>query len=158
MYNLMMATIKGQNVQLLATYKSIANKFNIVVFMANWYHFYTLCVTLCCYTNIPGTSTHSLYSHTSFSSEMVKLSLYKPGQGSRIPEGWGTQNFYTISTLRRQGCQPYTPAAFTLRRHRWYSFMLDANSNAESQCGQKVNEKSQMTPMGTEPTTSWLIV
>jgi len=28
-------------------------------------------------------------------------------------------------------CQPYTPAAFTLRKFSWYSFLLEAESTPE---------------------------
>jgi hypothetical protein len=34
--------------------------------------------------------------------------------------------FQTVDTGRWQGCEPYAPADFTPRRHRWYSFLLEA--------------------------------
>jgi len=37
-------------------------------------------------------------------------------------------NFKTIGTRRWQGCQPCAPAAFTPRKHSWYSFLLEAES------------------------------
>jgi hypothetical protein len=36
------------------------------------------------------------------------------------------QDFKTIGTWRRQGCQPYAPAVFTTRKYSWYSFLLEA--------------------------------
>jgi hypothetical protein len=37
-------------------------------------------------------------------------------------------DFKTIGTWRWQGCQPYTPTAFTSRKYFWYSFLLEADS------------------------------
>ena len=45
-----------------------------------------------------------------------KLNHYSSGQPLTAPGRWGYQNFQTIGAWRWQGCQPYAPAAFTLRR------------------------------------------
>ena len=55
------------------------------------------------------------------------------GKGKAIPlQAWtgpeGSRrlrlaDFKTIGT-----CQPYAPAAFTSRKHSWYSFLLEAES------------------------------
>jgi hypothetical protein len=39
-------------------------------------------------------------------------------------------DFKTIATGRWQGFQPYAPAAFTLGKYSWYSFLLEAESTA----------------------------
>jgi hypothetical protein len=41
--------------------------------------------------------------------------------------------------------KPYALAAFTPRKHSWYSFLLEAESTQGTYCGQKdyVNEKFQ---------------
>jgi hypothetical protein len=59
-------------------------------------------------------------------------------------------DFKTIGTWRGQGCQPYAPAAFTPRKHSWYSFLLEAESTAgpEGLCQWKI-----LTPLGIEPAT-----
>jgi len=38
------------------------------------------------------------------------------------------QSHYRLGQRRRMvvGCQPYAPAAFTLRKYSWYSFLLEA--------------------------------
>jgi hypothetical protein len=40
------------------------------------------------------------------------------------PEGWGSKDFRTVATLRWQGWQPFTLAAFTPRGDPWYLFLL----------------------------------
>jgi hypothetical protein len=37
-------------------------------------------------------------------------------------------DFKTVGTRKWQGCQPYAPDAFTLRKYSWYSFLLEAES------------------------------
>jgi hypothetical protein len=52
----------------------------------------------------------------------IPLQAWTGPEGSRrlrLPD------FKTIGTLRWQGCQPYAPAAFTPRKHSWYSFLLE---------------------------------
>jgi hypothetical protein len=39
-------------------------------------------------------------------------------------------DFKTFGTWRWQGCQPYAPAAFTLQKYFWYSFLLVAESTS----------------------------
>ena len=58
-----------------------------------------------------------------------------------------------------KGCQPYAPAAFTPRKHSWYSFLLRVESTPRPYCGRKdyVNEKNPMTPSGIEPATFRLV-
>jgi len=60
------------------------------------------------------------------------------GKGKAIPlQAWtgpeGSRrlrlpHFKTIGTRSWEGCQPYAPAAFTPRKHSWYSFLLEAES------------------------------
>jgi hypothetical protein len=71
-----------------------------------------------------------------------------PLQALTSPEGsrrLRLQDFKTIGTWRWQGCQPYSPAAFTPCKYFWYSFLLEAESTPEPLCGRKdyVNEKFQ---------------
>jgi len=70
----------------------------------------------------------------------IPLQAWTGPEGSRklrLPD------FKTIGTSRWQGCQPYTPAAFTPRKYSFYSFLLEAESTPGPQCGRKdyVNEK-----------------
>jgi hypothetical protein len=68
-----------------------------------------------------------------------------PLQALTGPKGSRRLRLPAISTRRLQGCQPYTPAAFTPRKYSWYSFLLEAESTPGPLCGQKdyVNEKFQ---------------
>jgi hypothetical protein len=53
----------------------------------------------------------------------IPLQALTGSEGSRrlrLPD------FKTIGTWRWQGCQPYAPAAYTPRKHSWYSFLLEA--------------------------------
>jgi len=60
--------------------------------------------------------------------------LIRTGKGKAIPlQAWtgpeGSRrlqlpDFKTIGTWRWQGCQRYSPAAFTPRKYSWYSFLL----------------------------------
>ena len=54
-------------------------------------------------------------------------------------------DFKKIGTWRWQSCQSSAPAPFTPRKYSWYSFLLEAESNPRSYCGQKdyVNKKFQ---------------
>jgi len=42
-----------------------------------------------------------------------------------------------------EGCQPYTPAAFTPRKYSWYSFLLEAERTPGPGGKDYVNEKLQ---------------
>jgi hypothetical protein len=58
----------------------------------------------------------------------VKQSRYRPGVAQR---GSRKLRFPDIMTTAQDGgkvCQPYAPAAFTLRKYTWYSFLLEAES------------------------------
>jgi len=44
------------------------------------------------------------------------ISIDSPEQVLWAPGGWGSQTFYTIGTLKWQGCQPYARAAFSPSR------------------------------------------
>jgi hypothetical protein len=72
----------------------------------------------------------------------ITLQALTDPEGSRslrLPE------FQIIGTLRWQGSQPYSSAAFTPRKYSWYSFLLEAKSTPGRYCGRKdyVNEKLQ---------------
>jgi len=76
----------------------------------------------------------------------VQLTLQRPGQALRVPGDWGSQDFWT----RWQGCQPYTPAAFTRQEYSWYSLLLEAvNPRAMVQPG-VCEWKIPMTPTGNQ--------
>ena len=64
-----------------------------------------------------------------------------------------------VSTWWCQGCQPYTPAAFTPREDPWFSFLLEVESNPGPWSGRKyeVNKKSQSPPRESNPRPSALI-
>jgi len=61
--------------------------------------------------------------------------------------------FIKIDTWESSGCQPYTPAAFTWRKHFWYSFLLKAESTLGPHCGRKdyVNDKFQWHHQESRP-------
>jgi len=49
---------------------------------------------------------------------------YRPGMAKRLPGSYSSQ----ITWQRHRklvGCQPYAPAAITLRKYSWYSFLLE---------------------------------
>jgi len=68
-------------------------------------------------------------------------------------------DFKTIGTLRCYGCQPYAPAAFTHRKHSWYSFLLEAESTPGPEWGRKdyVNGKNPTKPSRIKPATFRLV-
>jgi hypothetical protein len=45
--------------------------------------------------------------------KLMKLSHCRPGRGNWAPEGWGSQNLWTVGTWRWKDRQPYAPADFT---------------------------------------------
>jgi hypothetical protein len=49
--------------------------------------------------------------------------------------------------------QSYAPAAFTLRKCSWYSFLLEAQSTSGPQCDRKdfMSMKNPITPAEIEP-------
>jgi len=89
----------------------------------------------------------------------VKRSHYRLGQALGVPVVSGSQ-------ISRQSAQEGGKVVSTthrpplpLRKHSWYSFLLQAGSTPGSQCGRKdyVNEKISMTPSGTEPANIRLV-
>jgi len=68
----------------------------------------------------------------------VNLLYFKHSKGTAVPlQAWtdpeGSRklrlpDFMTTAQDVVVGCQPYAPAAFTLRKYSWYSFLLEAES------------------------------
>jgi hypothetical protein len=71
----------------------------------------------------------------------------------RPPGDWGYQNFQTFGTWRCYGCQPYEPAAFTVWRYPWYSFMSKGwvDPRAMEWPEGLSRWKIPMEPLGIEP-------
>jgi hypothetical protein len=71
---------------------------------------------------------HTLFHYCTSIHAMLKaiplqaLTGPERSRRSRLPE------FKTIGTGRWQGCQHYTPAAFTPRNYSWNSFLLEVES------------------------------
>jgi hypothetical protein len=68
-----------------------------------------------------------------------------PLQAWSGPEGSRKLRFPDFMTTPQDGCQPYSPAAFTPRIYTWYSFLLEAESTPGPWCDWKdyVTEKFQ---------------
>jgi hypothetical protein len=85
--------------------------------------------------------------------------IYKPGQPLRASGGSESQNFYTLSTRRWQGCEPYAPATFT---HQEISLVLISvkgwiDPRAIMWLEWLNHWKIPTTPSAMEPTTFWLV-
>jgi hypothetical protein len=88
-----------------------------------------------------------------------KQSLHSPGQALRTQGGWRPQNVQTVSTWRRQDCQPYATAAFTTQEipllfisvRGWVDPRAIMRPEGLSQW------KFQTTPSVIETTNFWLV-
>jgi hypothetical protein len=69
---------------------------------------------------------HMYYTESAYSYfRGIPLQAWTGREGSRR---WRLPDFKTVGTWRWEGCQLYAPAAFTPRKHSWYSFLLEAES------------------------------
>jgi len=80
-------------------------------------------------------------------SLMIQLSLtlqslYSPGEGCRV-----SKNLQAVGTCRWQGCQPYTPVAFT---HQEIALVL---ISVKSRNGPQGYIAATVTPLGIETVT-----
>jgi hypothetical protein len=76
-------------------------------------------------SNLLKYNTLQSSSYNTRKGKAIALQALTGPEGSRrlrLPD------FMTIGTWRWQGCQPCPPAAFTPRKHSWYSFLLEAES------------------------------
>jgi len=67
-----------------------------------------------------------LFNFVKGKGKAVPLQVWAGPEGSRklrLPDF-----VTTAQDGGRLSCQPYTPAAFTLRKYSWYSFLLEAES------------------------------
>jgi len=81
--------------------------------------------------SMPGSPQWSLSLRFPHQNPVHKKGKAIPLQAWTAPEGsrrLGLPDFKTTGTWRWLGCQPYTPAAFTHKKHSWYSFLLEAES------------------------------
>jgi hypothetical protein len=86
----------------------------------------------------------------------IPLQAWTGPEGSRrlrLPD------FMTIGIWKWYGCQPYAPAAFTLRKYSWYSFLLEEESTPRSIVRPEglSQWKIPMTPSGIETATLRLV-
>jgi len=71
------------------------------------------------------------------------------GQALMAPGRRGSQNFYTISTRRREVFTLTDRLSLRPMRYHWYSFLLEADSTPEPQCGRILtNRDSNPRPFG----------
>lgn len=57
------------------------------------------------------------------------LFYYRSREAS--PGGWGSQSFKTTGTWRWLNWQPFPLAAFTLKKHKWYSFLMESTAGLQ---------------------------
>jgi hypothetical protein len=70
----------------------------------------------------------------------------------RVGRGWGSHIFKNSAHRWRQGCQPYTSAAFYPQEDSWYSFLLEAESTSGLEgLGKLKKSTSSGTPTGNLP-------
>jgi hypothetical protein len=73
---------------------------------------------------IPFSTSHDFSSHKRKAIPLQALT------GPEVSRGLSLPDFKTIGTQRWQGCQSYTPAAFTPGKYFWYSFLAEAESTS----------------------------
>jgi len=90
--------------------------------------------------NVTSKGTYSTVSERYITRVGIVKKKNSPVTGLEWPRG-----FQEVKVPRFHACQPYAPAAFTPRKHTWYSFLLEAESTPEPQCDRKdyVTEKFQ---------------
>ena len=67
----------------------------------------------------------------------VKQSHYRPGQALRVPGGWGSQISRQSTHEGDKVVSPTHRPPLPPRKYSPYSFLLEAESTAGPQCGQK---------------------
>ena len=89
----------------------------------------------------------------------VKQSHYRPGQDLSVPRGWGSQISRQSAHEGSKVVSPTYRPPLPPRKYCWYSFLLEAESTPEPQCGRKdyVNKKIPVTSSGIETATFRLV-
>jgi hypothetical protein len=89
----------------------------------------------------------------------VKQSHYRPGQALRVPGGSGSQISRQSAHESGKVVSPKHQLPLAPKKYSWSSLLLEVQSTPGPQCDGKdyVNEKFQLTPAGSEPTTFRLV-